>query len=529
MTEDGLQAETEIDPDDNDMGFGIDRLGFPTERRPCHYRRTMLEEIPEGFEEWFNPFSDMVGEQVTTHKQLHAVKRLIATWRDLFVSDIRQMPQTDLISHRIPTYRNAIPRVSKPVLYTDEETKWQRDMLPKLVAAGVITQCESPWAAKTRFVRKENGSLRMVHVFCGLNEVTVKSNYPMKRIEPVLRAIAQPWVRVLFKCDGLNGYWAIPMFLPHAYKLGISTALGQFCYLVMGQGCTGGPATYSRLKDIMTNSVPSPDEEPALNEAMPGKAIFEHFVDDDFGGAETVEDLITFLHQHYFPRLAWAKLTLNPAKCRFFVGKVGVLGHQRDRHGIRPSEKKLAAYEHWPTPTSKEELIRFCNGLPFLQAFIEGRADKVAFLKTAIVEEIITTRINQKQTTKRKAVDFCWTSEHQRVFDELKTSICQNACTGADDTIQYHLSTDASKTGAGGVLFQLRNQPAGTVMTREFLTEISVVMFMSFRFTDVQTRYHATEREALAVLKAVEEARWLLKGSPTLQCCTPTTKLSSRC
>ena len=49
----------------------------------------------------------------------------------------------------------------------------------------------------------------------------------------------------------------------------------------------------------------------------------------------------------------WARLTLNPDKCQFFVPKVHILGHQRDEKGIRPSEEKLGTFREWPTPNTK--------------------------------------------------------------------------------------------------------------------------------------------------------------------------------
>lgn len=39
-------------------------------------------------------------------------------------------------------------------------------------------------------------------------------------------------------------------------------------------------------------------------------------------------------------------------------------------------------------------------------------------------------------------------------------------------------------------------------------------MFMSFLFTETQRKYQTTERETLSVVKALGEARWLLKGLP---------------
>ena len=504
-------------PDDvaeEELTFGgVHNLGFPTERRPSEYRREMKTQISSDDLEWIQKFP-LIGPKAQTPQELETAQRLMATWRDIFVDNIREMPQTDLIQHRIPTYRNAKPIVSKPVLYTPEEKEWQRKNLPKLIEAGIIAQVSSPWCARSRFPRKENGDLRMVQAFCALNNATIKANVPMRRLEPVLVNLGQPWLKMWFKCDAANGYWAIGVFPAHAYKLGFASSAGQFCYLRMGQGCTGGPGTYTQLKDITTGYIPSPNEEPPLAEVMKGRATFDHFVDDDIGGAATFDDMIEFLHNHYFPRLAWAKLTLNPTKCTFFVDSVKILGHQLSDAGIRPSDKKLEAFKEWPIPQDKDQLMRFLNTLPFLKAFIPGRADYAAFLKTAIVEERVTTKREGKQKTTKTIVDFQWTSKHTAIFEEIKLAVLTNACSGGDVTKQYHLTTDASKTGAGGVLLQLKEAPPGTVLNEKVHDQVQIVMFLSTMFTETQRRYHTTEREALAVLEGLKETRWLVLGSP---------------
>lgn len=125
----------------------------------------------------------------------------------------------------------------------------------------------------------------------------------------------------------------------------------------------------------------------------------------------------------------------------------------------------MRVYRDWPTLTSKEELLRFCNGLPFLQQYIPGRADKVAFLKTSIIEEAVTTKINGRQTTRKTLIEFRRTTEHEQVFRGIKETVTTTALMGGDDKLQYHLCTDASKTGAGAVLFQLKGEEPGTVTT----------------------------------------------------------------
>ena len=54
------------------------------------------------------------------------------------------MPVTDLVTHCILMYLNAILKVVKPVLYSIEEVKWQKKNIPDLITAGVIVKVNSP-------------------------------------------------------------------------------------------------------------------------------------------------------------------------------------------------------------------------------------------------------------------------------------------------------------------------------------------------------------------------------------------------
>ena len=106
----------------------------------------------------------------------------------------------------------------------------------------------------------------MVHAFIPINNATIKSQYQMKRLEPILRDVSRNGMNTFFTADAANGYWAVPLHLKHAYKTAFNAFDGQYCYLRMGQGLTGGPATYSRLKDLVTGRIPGPDPEPALSD-----------------------------------------------------------------------------------------------------------------------------------------------------------------------------------------------------------------------------------------------------------------------
>ncbi|KAG0134931.1 hypothetical protein HOY82DRAFT_455222, partial [Tuber indicum] len=118
--------------------------------------------------------------------QKQEVENLLFTWKDIFASDIGEMPITDLVEHRIPVYPELRPVRARDKIYTTQERNWLDKNLPLLEKSGVIARSESPWSHRTKFVDKKDGELRMVLVFYPINRVTILSSYPMHRIEPVV-------------------------------------------------------------------------------------------------------------------------------------------------------------------------------------------------------------------------------------------------------------------------------------------------------------------------------------------------------
>jgi RNase H-like domain found in reverse transcriptase len=135
---------------------------------------------------------------------------------------------------------------------------------------------------------------------------------------------------------------------------------------------------------------------------------------------------------------------------------------------------------------------------PYYRRLIPGRAARCKVLLTALRED----------------GTFEWTSKHQDAFDFLRHAILNNVVHGGDDARQYHLSTDASKEGMGGVLFQLLGVPVGTVAASKYRPDERIICFISQRFAPAETRYSTTEREALAVVRCLREVRHRVLGSP---------------
>lgn len=145
--------------------------------------------------------------------------------------------------------------------------------------------------------------------------------------------------------------------------------------------------------------------------------------------------------------------------------------------------------------------------LPFLRTFIPGRADHCSILQEAIIEEVSVYQTKNRRRSVKKIVDFIWTPKQEKSFQAIKKYITETVITGGDDQLQYHLATDASATGLGDLLFQVAGITPGTPMNKKLIDEAKIVMCMSYQLLSAGRRYHTTEREALAVLRSLEEVR----------------------
>ena len=112
-----------------------------------------------------------------------------------------------------------------------------------------------------------------------------------------------------------------------------------------------------------------------------------------------------------------------------------------------------------------------------------------------------------------RVIGWSWGERQDKSFAAIKKAVIERALYGGSDHRQYHLATDASKTGMGGVLFQLIDCEPGTRVTTLNRKNMRIVMFISLRLEGVEPRYSTTEQEALAVWRCLKEVSWLVQGS----------------
>ncbi|CCO36846.1 Transposon Ty3-G Gag-Pol polyprotein AltName: Full=Gag3-Pol3 [Rhizoctonia solani AG-1 IB] len=87
---------------------------------------------------------------------------------------------------------------------TDSESRALKEHLESEVATGKIRPSKSPAGAPVMFVKKANGSLRLVVDYRKLNKVTVKDVYPLPRQDDLMAKLRD--ARIFTKLDLRWGY-----------------------------------------------------------------------------------------------------------------------------------------------------------------------------------------------------------------------------------------------------------------------------------------------------------------------------------
>lgn len=296
----------------------------------------------------------------------------------------------------------------------------------------------------------------------------------------------------------------------------------------MGQGLTGGTHTYSRFRDLVFGVIPEGFEErDGLRFELKGEDsligdygefAFDGMIDDSYGSATTFDTMYRFLHERFFPRCNWGPMYLKDSKSCFFMESLDFVGLEAGPNGLRPSLRKRETILQWPTPITYEEVQAFCYLTPFLRRFIPGRAELVRILKYGVEGQSdgIKKKGLKGEYKPEREEEFKWDREKEVAFQAIKQAIANNAMASPDPGAQYHLAVDASKQGIGRVLFQLDGISAGTeaLSNAAFREAERIVMFISFRLSDAESRYSNSEREASAVIRCLAEVRWMVIASP---------------
>src|SRR3954466_2442949 len=130
-----------------------------------------------------------------------------------------------------------------------EELVELKKQLVHLEKDGFIHASTSTWGAPCLFVKKKDGTSRLVQDYRGINKKTIKNKYPLPRINDLFEQLNG--ARVFSKLDLKMGCHQIRVREEDIPKTAFSTRYGLYEFKVMTFGFSNTPSTFMRAMNFL--------------------------------------------------------------------------------------------------------------------------------------------------------------------------------------------------------------------------------------------------------------------------------------
>ena len=383
-----------------------------------------------------------------------------------------RFPESRPWDHKIEMKDTFVPKSFKTYNLTPQEQIELDKFLKENLEKGYIRPSQSPMASPFFFVDKKDGKLRPCQDYRYLNDHTIKNAYPLPLITELLDKLKG--ARRFTKLDVRWGYNNVRIRDGDQWKAAFKTNRGLFEPTVMFFGLCNSPGTFQAMMDDIFGD-------------MITACIIIVYMDDIFLFAP---DEITLMEntKKVLARLRENDLFLKATKCEFNKTKVEYLGMIIEEGKISMDQGKVKGIRDWPAPTTVKQVRGFLGFGNFYRRFIHHFSNLAKPLNDLL----------------KKDQKFEWTEECQKTFDDLKKRFTEEpVLMMPDQTRPFQIETDASKYATGAVLTQL-----------DANGDRHPVSFISKTFSPAERNYEIYDRELLAIIRALEEWRHYIQGSP---------------
>jgi hypothetical protein len=269
------------------------------------------------------------------------------------------------------------------------------------------------------FVKKKDGSLRLVQDYRALNVATVKNWYPLPLIDDLVNKLQG--AQYFTKLDVQWGYNNVRIKEGDEWKAAFQTNCRMFEPLVMFFGLTNSPATFqTMMNDIFADLIAE------------GHVVI--YLDDILIFTRTLEEHRRIVRR-VLEKLCSHKLYLKPEKCEFEKESIEYLGLIISHNHVAMDPAKVVGVLEWPVPANLKEVQSFVGFLNFYRRFIQGFAKVVRPLHNLI----------------KKGTPFKFGEEELAAFMKLKELITSTPILMLPNSTQlFHVLANSSDFATGG-------------------------------------------------------------------------------
>lgn len=299
------------------------------------------------------------------------------------------------------------------------------------------------------------------------NRAIIRENHPLPTLDDIWPQLNKATVFSII--DIKNAFHQVELSPESRHITTFITKRGLLRYTRLMFGITNAPELFQKtLERILIGC----------------KGVINYLDDILIFGSDKEDHDVNF--KKVMERLRSYNVLLNSDKSKLAQSSIKFLGHEISAKGVAPCKDKLESIKKFRQPSTAEELRSFLGLVTYLGRFIPD---------LATLSDPLRQIINKKQP-------FSWGPENSKQFQEIKSSIVNGRVLGyfnkKDESI---VISDASPVGLGAILIQ-----------KERTGEERIIMFASKSLSETERRYCQTEKEALAIVWAVERFHYYLYG-----------------
>nr|GFB43428.1 putative reverse transcriptase domain-containing protein [Tanacetum cinerariifolium] len=261
-------------------------------------------------------------EDKSEGKQLKDVP-IVQDFPEVFPEDFLGLPPARPVEFHIDLIPGVALVARAPYQLAPSEMKELSKQLQELSDKGFIRPSSSPWGAPVLFVKKKDGSFKIMY-----SKIDLRSDYHKLRVREQ----------------------DIP-------KTAFRTRYGHYEFQVMPLGLTNVPAVFMNVM----NRVCKPYLDKFVIVFIDDLLIYSKDEKDNEEHLKTILEL-----------LKGEKLYAKFSKCEFWIPKVQFLGHVIDSRGIYVDPTKIESIKDWSSPKMPMEICQFLGLAGYYRRFIEG-------------------------------------------------------------------------------------------------------------------------------------------------------------
>ena len=345
--------------------------------------------------------------------------------------------------------------------------------LERMVSLGVLAKVDKPtdWVSSLVMVKKPNGKLRVCLDPRDLNRAIKRQHFKLPTREEIMAKFST--CKIFSKIDASQEFWQMALDEPSSYLTTFNTPFGRYRYLRLPYGVKSAPEVYHKHVASIFQGIDGVHTE----------------MDDVIIAAKSHSQHDQALIQ-VLKRARENNLKLNSDKCQFGVSKLIFLGDLLTDTGIRPDPSKVSAIVNFEKPVDKKGIQRLLGMVNYLGKWVANLSTITEPLRKLLVKDI----------------QWEWSFEQEKAFVEIKEILSK------EPILEYYnpnrpikISSDASKSGLGAVLYQLVEN------------EWRVIAYASRAMTGAETHYAQIEKELLSIAFACSRFHQYIYGT-TVKC-----------